>query len=151
MHQLLSKQANLIPLLLFVCSCPIVQANGFSFSTATDFTTGNYGGTKSTDIWYVPFTARYDKDRASFRVIVPYLNITGPGNVIGPGIGGIDSRGTIIGGIGNPIQGETLLFVMKRIMTMIVQVPGVVIIPVLAMNPMMILTSQSRIKRVCRA
>ena len=105
MHQLLSfKQANLIPLLLFLCSCPIVLANGFSFSTATDFTTGNYGGTTSTDIWYVPFTARYDKDRASFRVIVPYLNITGPGNVIGPGIGGIDSRGTIIGGVGNPIQ-----------------------------------------------
>ncbi len=105
MHQLLSKQSNLIPLLLFICSCPIVLANGFSFSTATDFTTGNYGGATSTDIWYVPFTARYDKDRASFRVIVPYLNITGPGNVIGPGIGGIDSRGTIIGGVGNPIHG----------------------------------------------
>lgn len=106
MHQLLSfKQASLIPLLLFLCSCPIVLANGFSVSTATDFTTGNYGGATSTDIWYVPFTARYDKDRASFRVIVPYLNITGPGNVIGPGIGGVDSRGTIIGGVGNPTQG----------------------------------------------
>lgn len=106
MSQLLSfKQVNLISFLLFSCNCPIVLANGFSFSTATDFTTGNYGGATSTDIWYVPFTARYDKDRASFRVIVPYLNITGPGNVIGPGIGGIDSRGTIIGGVGNPTQG----------------------------------------------
>ncbi|MBP6057438.1 MAG: hypothetical protein KA524_03300 [Nitrosomonas sp.] len=106
MHQSLSfKQARLISSLLFLCSCPIVLANGFSVSTATDFTTGNYGGATSTDIWYVPFTARYDKDRASFRVIVPYLNITGPGNVIGPGIGGVDSRGTIIGGVGNPTQG----------------------------------------------
>lgn len=73
-------------------------ANGLSFSTATDFTTGNYGGASSTDIWYAPFTARYDKDRASFRLTIPYLNISGPGNVLGPGIGGVDGRGTLIGG-----------------------------------------------------
>ncbi len=110
MHQSLPlKQTNLILLLLFACNCPTALANGFSLSAATDFTTGDYGGTASTDIWYVPFTARYDKNRASFRVIVPYLNITGPGNVIGPGIGGIDSRGTIIGGIGNPIHGGGII------------------------------------------
>ncbi|WP_146059741.1 hypothetical protein [Nitrosomonas ureae] len=86
-------------LLTFGIYCPVVPANGLSFSTATDFTTGKYGGTTSTDIWYVPFTARYDKDRASFRLIVPYLSITGPGNVLGPGIGGIvDGGGPIIGG-----------------------------------------------------
>lgn len=92
------KQARLILPLALVYSCPAVLANGLSFSTAADFTTGQYGGVSSTDIWYVPFTARYDKDRASFRVIVPYLNITGPGNVLGPGIGGIDGGATIIGG-----------------------------------------------------
>jgi len=89
---------NRILLLLLVFSPSGALAKGFSFGAGTDFTTGKYGGADSTDIWYVPFTARYDKDRASFRVIVPYLNITGPGNVLGPGIGGIDGRGTIIGG-----------------------------------------------------
>ena len=98
MHPLSIQQAKLILLLALACSCPTVLANGFSFSAATDFTTGKYGGTTSTDIWYAPFTARYDRGRASFRVIVPYLNITGPGNVLGPGIGGIDDRGTLIGG-----------------------------------------------------
>lgn len=99
MHRfLLFKLLNLILFFLLTCDYPAALANGFSFSTATDFTTGHYGGNSSTDIWYVPFTARYDKERASFRVIVPYLNITGPGNVLGPGIGGIDSRGTIMGG-----------------------------------------------------
>ncbi|MER2513042.1 MAG: hypothetical protein ABTQ25_11630, partial [Nitrosomonas ureae] len=94
------KQKSLALLLLaFGIYCPVVPANGLSFSTAADFTTGKYGGTTSTDIWYVPFTARYDKDRASFRLIVPYLSITGPGNVLGPGIGGIvDGGGPIIGG-----------------------------------------------------
>ncbi len=99
MHHLPSfKQASLVLLLAFACSSPAAIANKFSFSAATDFTTGKYGGTTSTDIWYAPFTARYDNGRASFRVIVPFLNITGPGNVLGPGIGGIDGRGTIIGG-----------------------------------------------------
>ncbi|MXS76409.1 hypothetical protein ABF87_00265 [Nitrosomonas sp. JL21] len=95
---LMFQRMNRILLLLLVCSPSIVSAKGFSFGAGTDFTTGKYGGAASTDIWYVPFTARYDKDRASFRVIIPYLNITGPGNVLGPGIGGIDGRGTIIGG-----------------------------------------------------
>lgn len=85
-------------------------ANGLSFSTTTDFTTGDYGGAAPTDIWYVPFTARYDKERVFFRVIVPYLHITGPGNVIGPGIGGIDGRGIIISGIdGSPINGSGIV------------------------------------------
>ncbi len=102
MHLSLSFKQKSLALLLLVLgiNCPVVFANRLSFSAATDFTTGKYGGSTATDIWYVPFTARYDKDRASFRVIVPYLNITGPGNVLGPGIGGVvDGGGPIIGGI----------------------------------------------------
>jgi len=95
----LFKQTSLALLLVFAYgSSTASAANGLSFSAATDFTTGNYGGATSTDIWYAPFTARYDNGRATFRVIVPFLNITGPGNVLGPGIGGIDGRGSIIGG-----------------------------------------------------
>lgn len=97
MHSFTSKQAKILFLFL-ACNCSAALANGFSFSTTSDFTTGNYGGASSTDIWYAPFTARYDKDRASFRVIIPYLNVTGPGNVLGPGIGGVDGRGILIGG-----------------------------------------------------
>ena len=101
MRRFLSFQPFQLILLLFIaCNSPTAFANGFSFSTATDFTTGKYGGPSATDIWYVPFTARYDKGRASFRVTLPYLNMTGPGNVLGPGIGGIDGRGTIINGGG---------------------------------------------------
>jgi len=95
----LFKQTSLALLLAFAYgSSTASAAKGLSFSAATDFTTGNYGGATSTDIWYAPFTARYDNGRATFRVIVPFLNITGPGNVLGPGIGGIDGRGSIIGG-----------------------------------------------------
>ncbi len=96
-HSFSFRQVKIF-LLFLACNCSVALANGFSFSTATDFTTGNYGGASSTDIWYVPFIARYDKDRASFRVIIPYLHVTGPGNVLGPGIGGVDGRGILIGG-----------------------------------------------------
>lgn len=95
----LFKQTSLALLLALAYGSSTASATkGLSFSAATDFTTGNYGGATSTDIWYAPFTARYDNGRATFRVIVPFLNITGPGNVLGPGIGGIDGRGSIIGG-----------------------------------------------------
>ena len=66
-----------------------------------DFTTGNYGGSSATDIWYAPFTARYDYKRISFRTTIPYLNLTGPGNVLGPGIGGVTiGDGGIVPGVG---------------------------------------------------
>lgn len=94
--------------LVLVCVCTPVYANGFSVSAAADSTSGDYGGRAATNIWYVPFTARYDKGRASFRVIVPYVDITGPGNVLGPGIGGIDGRGIIVGG-GNPGSGSMVV------------------------------------------
>lgn len=92
------KRKFFVVMLLLVHAAPEAFANRFSFSAATDFTTGDYGGVTPTNIWYVPFAARYDKGRASFRLIVPYIDITGPGNVLGPGIGGIDGRGGVIGG-----------------------------------------------------
>lgn len=100
MHSVSIKRAHSISFLLLACASQTVSANGFSFSTAADFTSGRYGGATSTDIWYVPFTARYDKGRASFRITIPYLNMTGPSNVLGPGIGVIDSRGAIFDGGG---------------------------------------------------
>lgn len=101
MYPVFIERIDSILLLSLACASQTVSANGFSFSTATDFTSGRYGGETSTDIWYVPFTARYDKDRASFRITIPYLNMTGPSNVLGPGIGSIDSRGTLFDGGGS--------------------------------------------------
>ena len=61
-------------------------ADGFSFGAGMDFTQGKYGGATTTDIWYVPFTGRYSKGRASARLTIPYLDISGPGNILGPGL-----------------------------------------------------------------
>ncbi len=54
----------------------------FSLETGMDVNSGKYGRTESTDILYVPVTGRYQGRSWSFKLTIPYLQITGPGNVI---------------------------------------------------------------------
>ena len=51
-----------------------------------DYSTGSYGQSTSTEILSIPFMARYETDRWTLKLSVPYLRVTGPGNVI-PGVG----------------------------------------------------------------
>ncbi|HET7361940.1 MAG TPA: hypothetical protein VFJ70_00070 [Burkholderiales bacterium] len=51
-----------------------------------DYSTGTYGQSTSTEILSIPFMARYETDRWTFKLSIPYLRVTGPGNVI-PGVG----------------------------------------------------------------
>lgn len=65
--------------------CQTVYAAGagkFSLATGLHYSTGNYGGNQSTDILYIPVTGKYQWDAWSLKLTVPYLQITGPGNVI---------------------------------------------------------------------
>ncbi|MBX9811417.1 MAG: hypothetical protein K2Y16_07385 [Burkholderiales bacterium] len=61
---------------------PVAAEPGFSLTTGLDYSTGKYGGATSTDILYVPFTGKYEADKYSLKLTVPYLQITGPGNVV---------------------------------------------------------------------
>ena len=60
-------------------------AEGLTLATGFDYTSGKYTGTEETQILYVPFIAKYETGPWAFRATVPYLRITGPGNVIGAG------------------------------------------------------------------
>jgi len=51
------------------------------FSTGYHFTHGNYGTHENTDIHYVPLTTKLDIEAFTFEVTVPYIAITGTGNV----------------------------------------------------------------------
>src|SRR2546421_4498330 len=73
-----------------------LMAEGLTLGTGFDYTTGKYGGSEKTDILYLPFYARYDTGAWIFKVTVPYLRISGPGNVIGAG----EDRVTIPGRAG---------------------------------------------------
>lgn len=101
------RHIRTIAILSIIGNCNPIYANSFSVSAGFDFTSGKYGGSSTTDIWYVPFTGRYDYKDLSFRITVPYLDLTGPGNILGPGIGGINigDGGIIPGIIGGSLGG----------------------------------------------
>ena len=70
--------------LLAASTSPALAAEGLTtFSTGADYTTGKYGATQSTDILYIPFTGKYETGPWTYKLVVPYIRITGPGNVVG--------------------------------------------------------------------
>lgn len=75
---------------------------GLTFGTGFDYTSGKYGSSETTDILYIPFYARYETGRAIFRLTVPYIRITGPGNVVGSGTDRV-----ILPGPGGPRRTES--------------------------------------------
>src|SRR5271169_2766734 len=76
--------ASLIAPLVIVPVHSAYAAEGgkFSLETGMDYNTGKYGGTQSTDILYIPVTGKYQGQSWTLKLTVPYLRITGPGNVI---------------------------------------------------------------------
>lgn len=68
-----------------------VTAADLSVETAPEFTTGKYGDTVATDVASVPITARWRDDRISLKAKLPYLAVTGPGDVVAD-IGPLGSR-----------------------------------------------------------
>ena len=87
-----------------------MQSGHFSLTTGVDYSTGKYGGTSSTDILYVPLTGAYEMDKWLFKVTVPYIMVTGPGNVV-RGIGRIKNKAagarTTQSGVGDVVAGVT--------------------------------------------
>lgn len=80
---------------VFICSLcvpALAQQDGdWSWSLGFDYSEGDYGDSTDTEILYIPFTARYDTGPWTYRFTLPYVSITGPGNVI-PDIGAIGGR-----------------------------------------------------------
>lgn len=58
------------------------EAGNFSLSTGFDYSSGKYGGNTTTDILYIPVIGKYETGRWIFKLTVPYVRITGPGNVV---------------------------------------------------------------------
>lgn len=87
------------PLLALVASLlaitPASADDGrWSFSSGTEYTTGDYGETQDTTFVIVPFSFGYRTDRWGARVTIPYVTIEGPGTIV-PG-----SSGSAAGGAG---------------------------------------------------
>lgn len=66
------------------------SADGSSVGVGFDYSSGKYGGSSTTDIWSVPFSFGYDTGPWVFKLTVPYISVSGSGNVI-PGVGGTNN------------------------------------------------------------
>ncbi len=92
---------------------PAPRASRFGVSTGFDWSTGNYGDSQSTEVWYVPLNLRYEWRHWVFRTTVPYIRVTGPGTVTVGGdliFAGNQTSTRTRGGLGDVIGGITYRF-----------------------------------------
>jgi len=94
---------------LFLASAAFAAEGELSAGAGIDYSKGDYGTGSETKILSIPFMARYDSDPWKLKLTVPYLRVTGQGDVI-PGIGrnGRGQRGeTTESGIGDTVLAAT--------------------------------------------
>jgi len=94
---------------LLVAGLPAAHAattdsDQFSVSAGANYSSGKYGTDTTTDIWSVPFTAEYQTSNWTFKLVVPYINVSGPGNVI-PGVGRVKNNNPLCRGLGRAVGG----------------------------------------------
>lgn len=70
---------------LLLASAALAQGE-FSAGAGIDYSRGDYGTGSETRILAIPFMARYDSEAWKLKLTVPWLRVTGEGEVI-PGIG----------------------------------------------------------------
>jgi hypothetical protein len=70
--------------LLVMLAAPVsaIAETSLSLGTGFDYSTGKYGGSTSTDILYIPVTAKFEADDLSFKLTVPYISVTGAAGVV---------------------------------------------------------------------
>ncbi|WP_269523394.1 transporter [Coraliomargarita parva] len=69
------------------------STNAWKVSTGFDYSTGDYGDSEDTEILYLPVNLSYTTGPWMAKVTVPWVQIKGPGDVVGAGDGGV-----VIGG-----------------------------------------------------
>lgn len=94
---------------LLAASAVFAADGELSAGAGIDYSKGNYGTGSETKILSIPFMARYDSDPWKLKATIPYLRVTGQGDVI-PGVGrtGRGQRGeTTESGIGDAVLAAT--------------------------------------------
>src|SRR5213075_2890641 len=66
--------------------------NELRLGVGADYSRGKYGSGTETTMLSVPFTARYETERWTYKATLPWLEVTGPSNFV-PGFGHVDNSG----------------------------------------------------------
>lgn len=76
----------------------VALAEGYTFTTGAEYTSGDYGTGIDTSSWYVPFTVGYGAETYAWSVTVPFIRVDGSTQVSGirsttlRGRGGVQSQ-----------------------------------------------------------
>jgi len=65
----------------------------YKVTTGFDYSSGDYGNTEKTKIWYVPVIGKAEFGDCTVKVTVPWLKIKGPGAVVGGGDTSVNQTG----------------------------------------------------------
>ena len=99
-----------IAALVLLATAGVAQAQSWVVSGGFDYTTGDYGTGDDTEILTLPFSARYEVDRWTYKLTVPFVRISGPSDVVsgvGP-VGRPGGRGNdTASGMGDPVFAAT--------------------------------------------
>jgi hypothetical protein len=104
--------ASTLLLLLIENISPVFAEDGiFKLTSGVDYSTGKYGQQESTDITCIPFTGKYEVDRWTLKLTVPWIKIVGNGVVTGNDAllvsNNNSSRRTSESGLGDVVSGVT--------------------------------------------
>lgn len=80
-------------ILIAACFPATAAGRGLGLSAGMEYSTGRYGAELPTDIKYFPLTVRYETDDWNLRLTLPYVQMTGPGSVVGANDGLAGSAG----------------------------------------------------------
>jgi len=69
--------------LLILSTTSSADTGAFSFTTGVDYSSGKYGQKESTDITCIPFTGKYEQDKLTLKLTIPWIQIVGSGAVTG--------------------------------------------------------------------
>lgn len=93
------------------------------------YSSGDYGGTSTTNIVYVPVTARAEVGRWTLWGTIPYLRISGPGGIIQGPDGPIQTVGGVSEGLGDILMRGSYFFPSATPWIPLVELIGVVKLP----------------------
>jgi len=100
---------GIVLLMLSPCLSVKAETARVSLTSGIDISTGKYGGTSKNDVTYIPIIGKYETDDWIFKLTVPYIKVTGPGNVT-PNIGQAVYANNAVrtdAGLGDVVAGAT--------------------------------------------
>lgn len=96
-------------ILLVLAAAPCHAATTWDLSSGLDYSEGRYGAAQDTRVWSIPLSGRVQMDRLRLEGSMSYLNVTGPGVLVGGSVVGTGTVMTTRSGMGDLNLGAAYL------------------------------------------